>query len=137
MTTPYLFNADAELTTLHEESFSIAFWLRPSEGPSYVQTTLLIGPAWKIFLNNNGTLTFRIKNSIIPNESSVTSSEMVIGADWNHIVAVYNKDDTTISIYVNDEIVSAAYTNVADSSLSQYETNFQLGVDDFIYTSPS
>lgn len=125
MASAFLFSADSALTTLDAASFSIAFWMRPTAGPTYTQVTLVEGPAFKVVFNSNGTVTFTINDSITSTESSIQTSGTVIASDWNNIIVIYDKTAGTISIYLNGNLDSVAYTQPANSSVSQYVPDFQ------------
>lgn len=125
MASAFLFSADSALTTLDAASFSIAFWMRPTLGPTFTQVVLVEGPAFKVVFNTGGTITFTINDSTTSTESSIQTSGTVIANDWNNVIVVYDKTAGTISIYLNGDLDSASYTQPANSSISQYVPDFQ------------
>lgn len=116
----------APLTGLHATSFTVAFWLNPFDGGDH---NLILDRAWKVALNIDGTVTFTIINSPTTIETAVTSTDVVVTNDWNHVVAIYNREELTISIFLNGVETTIGYTDEADDSNvnSIFNPTFQLG----------
>jgi hypothetical protein len=129
----FLGNADLALTNLHAGSFSVAGWVRP-KSTSIGTTTLLISPAWKLVLNSDGTLTFSILNSPSAFITSL-STTTVVNNDWNFFAVMYDTTLDILTLVLNADTVSGAFTAAADSTVGSFVPVFQLGAKD--RTNPS
>lgn len=86
LTSPYLRNADAALTGLHEGSFTVSFWFKPDS--LTLPLTVLLSPHWSVSMGEDGKLTFATA-TVSSGDVSVVSAEACT-SEWNFVVVRYN-----------------------------------------------
>lgn len=125
-TSPYLFSSDLALTQISAGSFTLALGYRPKAFAPVVPENIVLAPAFKIVVNSDATVTFTINNSPSDTETSVTSTSPIVD-DWNQVVVVYDLASGVLTMFLNGNTTTQAFSSPADSSESSYSINFQLG----------
>jgi len=121
--TAYLFRADDDDFDIKEfDDYSISIWFRSNSSSNPTSIEYLFNKAsntnrgYAVYFNTSGEVCFGIDddNSWGPNVETCSNNDVYDG-NWNHVVAVRNKTEGKLQIYLNGLLANSATDTTANS----------------------
>ncbi|WP_158264946.1 LamG domain-containing protein [Blastopirellula marina] len=107
---------------------TVAFWIRRNAIPDYTERLFGTGEDWEVGFYANGRMFFDLGAGT--NDGAFDTYDVNVANRWYHVVALYNSDLDTYSIYLNGEQIKSGSAALGDQAANYLFLGNRTGTSD-------